>query len=115
MLTPFQWMVPLVGRYTPQTVLNKVVLPDPFGPMTPRISSERIVISTPTSATTPPKVLRRPVISRVAIVGYVLKPVRDEGRLSRRPHATREGLASPIDSSVPQPRSLHPGSASQRQ
>src|ERR1700722_12743759 len=113
MSTPFQWMVPLVGRYTPQTVLNKVVLPDPFGPMTPRISSERIVISTPASATTPPKVLRRPVISSVAIVGCVLRSVRYEGRLSR--HAAHEASASPIDSCVPQLRSPRPGSTSPRQ
>src|ERR1700722_8590223 len=106
MSTPFQWMVPLVGRYTPQTVLNKVVLPDPFGPMTPRISSDWIVISTPASATTPPKVLRSPVILRVAIVGCALKPVRYEDRLSR--HAARGGFASPIDSCVPQPQSRHP-------
>src|ERR1700722_3417860 len=112
MLTPFQWMVPLVGRYTPQTVLNNVVLPDPFGPMTPRISSERIVISTPASATTPPKVLRRPVISRVAIVASGLKPVRYEDRLSR--HAAREGFALSIDSCALRPRSRHPGSTSPR-
>src|ERR1700720_4874645 len=58
---------PEVGLCTPAITLNKVVLPDPFGPMMPTILSDWIEISTPANAITPPNSLRSPVIFRSAI------------------------------------------------
>src|ERR1700724_3576400 len=62
---------PEVGLCTPAITLNKVVLPDPFGPMMPTILSDWIEISTPANAITPPNSLRSPVISRSAIFLFV--------------------------------------------
>src|SRR5690348_9532046 len=53
--SPRQRSAPLVGRATPVIVLKQVVLPAPFGPISPRISPLYRVKSTPSRATTPPK------------------------------------------------------------
>ena len=63
MSAPSHRTSPASGRYMPHTALNSVVLPDPLGPIMPRISSDLIVTSTPASATTPPNRLRTPLIS----------------------------------------------------
>src|ERR1700675_3849802 len=60
-------MEPAVGLYTPATTLNRVVFPEPFGPMMPTILSTSIEISTPAKAITPPNSLRSSVISKAAI------------------------------------------------
>ncbi len=54
---------PAVGRYTPVITLKQVVLPAPFGPISPRISPRLISKETESSATRPPK---RSVTSRMA-------------------------------------------------
>src|SRR6185437_6097857 len=73
---------PPVGGVNPEITLNRVVLPDPFGPSTPRISPSATSRLTPARAVTPPycfltsrassragirppSVLLRPVGSRV--------------------------------------------------
>src|SRR6266404_381771 len=51
---PRKRIVPDVGLSSPVMQLTNVVLPAPFGPMTPRISPLRIVRSTPPTAARPP-------------------------------------------------------------
>src|SRR5580704_2132971 len=75
MSLPCQSTLPAVGLCTPATMLNKVVLPDPFGPMMPTILSSSIETSTPANAITPPNSLRSPVISSAGIgLGLFLPP-----------------------------------------
>src|SRR6266516_3382444 len=52
---PSRLTVPDCGRRTPVMTLNRVVLPDPFGPIKPRISPARLVRSTRLRAVRPPK------------------------------------------------------------
>src|SRR5690242_5003009 len=58
-------MLPLVGRRNPETRLNSVVLPAPFGPMTASSSPSRT--SSPTSATivAPPMSSPRFLVARI--------------------------------------------------
>src|SRR5258705_10995033 len=52
-------MVPAVGGSAPEMQLKSVVLPEPLGPMRPRISPSRTSKDTPFSAVKPPKCLVR--------------------------------------------------------
>jgi hypothetical protein len=51
---------PAVGGSAPEMQLNSVVLPEPFGPISPRISPSRTSKETPLSAVNPPKRLVTP-------------------------------------------------------
>src|SRR4051794_18997135 len=53
--SPRKKIPPLVGRYTPVIALKQVVLPAPFGPISPKISPLRSEKLTLLRATTPPK------------------------------------------------------------
>jgi hypothetical protein len=48
---------PLLARKAPVTTLNKVVLPAPFGPITPMMQLCGMLIETFESAVTPPNIL----------------------------------------------------------
>ena len=50
---------PSLGVNWPSTQLNNVDLPEPFGPMMPRISPSRTSNETPSTAVMPPNDLRR--------------------------------------------------------
>ena len=50
---------PAVGRRAPDRQLKRVVFPEPFGPMSPRISPSSTSNETPQSAVNPPKRLVR--------------------------------------------------------
>ena len=56
---------PAVGRSTPATTLKRVVLPAPFGPMSPVIEPSAIDSEAPSTARNPPKRLWR---SRTSII-----------------------------------------------
>src|SRR6266542_2338281 len=77
---------PEVGVIDPAMRLNRVVLPAPFGPMTPRISPSRSSRSTRSTARSPPKLFE---IARVARSGA--------GVVMARPPrvAARRGASSP--------------------
>ena len=51
---PRQASVPVSGRTKPQATLNSVVLPAPFGPITPSTRRGRAVSETSESAVMPP-------------------------------------------------------------
>src|SRR5579864_6876794 len=57
---------PAVGAMNPVTRLNSVVLPAPFGPISPTISPSRTANETPSTARSPPKVRERPATSSTA-------------------------------------------------
>src|SRR2546428_3885585 len=60
MSLPSREMLPEEIGITPEMQLTSVVLPDPFGPIRPRISPAARVRSTPASAATPPNRLTTP-------------------------------------------------------
>src|SRR5690242_5046387 len=57
---------PAVGARNPVTRLNSVVLPAPFGPISPTISPSRTVNETPSTARSPPNARARPATSSTA-------------------------------------------------
>jgi len=61
--TPSKRTSPESGRYSRVMTLNAVVLPAPFGPMSPEICPSSTSNETPSSATMPPK---RRVTSRTS-------------------------------------------------
>jgi hypothetical protein len=56
---------PDVGAYSPATTLKVVLLPDPFGPIRPRISPSASRKLTFETAAKPPKRLVRPLTSSI--------------------------------------------------
>ncbi len=64
--SPLQLSEPASGATKPQITLNSVVLPAPFGPITPSTSPAWTSSETPSSATTPPN---RTVTSRTLRAG----------------------------------------------
>ena len=60
---------PEVGTSAPDTQLNSVVLPEPFGPISPRISPSRTSNDTPLSAMKPPNCFVRPVTVSTGPIG----------------------------------------------
>ena len=58
---------PDVGGVMPVTTLNSVVLPAPFGPITPNTSPAFTANETPSTAVTPPKRRVSPLTSRAAV------------------------------------------------
>src|SRR5574338_1156582 len=63
---PSKRTVPRVGGSAPETTLNNVVLPAPFGPMTPTSSFSATPNETSSTARSPPKWRHTPSISRKA-------------------------------------------------
>src|SRR5262245_36684621 len=63
MSAPLKTMRPEVSGNSPQMRLTIVLLPEPLGPMRPRISPRATVRSTPSTARTPPKCLQTPCSS----------------------------------------------------
>ncbi len=59
-------MRPAVGRYSPVSTLMKVLLPEPFGPISACTVPRRTAMSTPSSAFRPPKCLARPSMRSTA-------------------------------------------------
>src|SRR5436190_28580 len=64
---PSNRMLPSVGRKTAVIRLNSVVLPEPFGPISPTISPSAIDRSTRRTAARPPKYLETPASSRMPL------------------------------------------------
>src|SRR6266705_2675013 len=63
-LWPRSRMSPASGASAPAMQWKSVVLPEPFGPISPTISPASTVMSTPASAVSPPKCLATPLTSR---------------------------------------------------
>ena len=76
MSSPANMTLPPAGVTNPVTVLKKVVLPDPFGPMSPRSSPVRISTSNPSSARTPPKRTDSPAATSSGAVTADLRGTR---------------------------------------
>src|SRR5579859_706807 len=77
-----RWIVPDVGRNAPAMMLKSVVLPAPFGPMRPTISSWATARSTSCTARSPPKRLETPSTFR-RIGGCWLPAIPRLGREER--------------------------------
>src|SRR5262245_42329719 len=60
---PQRWISPASGRYRPDSTLTVVVLPEPLGPISPRICPGGTAMDSPSTATSPPKRLPRPRVS----------------------------------------------------
>ena len=82
-VSPRQRSVPSSGRVKPQTTLNSVVLPAPFGPMTPSTSPCSTWRLTALSAVRPPKRTVTPSTSN--------RPRPVDGALRRCPRPLRRG------------------------
>src|SRR6476646_5181607 len=65
MSTPSSAMLPAVGRSRPETRLNSVVLPAPFGPITARSSPSRTSSPTPETIVAPPMSSPRSCTARI--------------------------------------------------
>src|SRR5207245_1591804 len=87
---PSSRMLPASGTMSPVIRLKRVVLPEPFGPITLTSSPAWTVSVMSSAAATPPKLLRKPSISSSGRPG----PPADSGRAhARSPTAPREGPA----------------------
>src|SRR5918998_3336507 len=75
---PIKTKVPVVGRIRPLTMLKKVVLPAPFGPMRLTMDLSGMSKSTALTATRPPKVL---VIPRASSMFVAASASGDTSRL----------------------------------
>src|SRR5271165_4752208 len=60
---PSKRIEPAVGARVPDSMLKIVLLPDPFGPISPRISPSPTANETPLTAVNPPNRLKSPVTS----------------------------------------------------
>src|SRR5581483_466875 len=87
---PARWISPASRRWSPESVLMVVVLPEPLGPMSPRISPRRMARESPSTATTPPKRLTTPRVSRAGgSAAPAAAPVVIGGSASGRPPRQR--------------------------
>src|SRR6516225_2292100 len=66
--------------------LSSVVLPAPFGPMTPRISPGATARSTPSTAASPPKRLRRCLASSSAMASGLPHPLAEQAGRTQQQH-----------------------------
>src|SRR5712691_11414606 len=82
---PSKRMLPAVGVSAPEMQLKAVVLPEPFGPMRPRISPFLTSKDTPLRAVNPPKRLVSPVTVSIGC---------EEARGEGRPGASLRGRSS---------------------
>src|ERR1700722_12952403 len=85
-------MVPATGVTKRETALNSVVLPAPFGPMTPTIWLARTFSETPSRATTPSKRTSIPATS--STVGVVSGVSPDTLQRPVQPHECPQGTAT---------------------
>src|SRR6185369_7202944 len=74
--SPRNVSVPSVGASAPEMQLNAVVFPDPFGPISPRISPSRTSNDTALSAVNPPNRLVRLPTASIAAAGGLSPPAR---------------------------------------
>ena len=83
--SPSTSTLPAVGRWKPVIAFRSVVLPAPFGPITPRIVPSGSSRSTPSTALTPTKWTARPRVLRVgrAAAGWAVRS-SDEVRTAPR-------------------------------
>src|SRR5712691_3716424 len=86
--SPRRRTAPAVGGSAPDTQLNSVVLPEPLGPMSPRISPSRTSHDTALSAVNPPNRFVSPETVSMADRGY---RASFERRLRRRNRRGRLG------------------------
>src|ERR1700704_902681 len=82
---PCSRTVPPAGAYSPDTMLNRLVLPAPFGPISAWISPARMVSAASATAWMPPNALETPPPSST---GPAL--ARGRGCSRQRPPAARE-------------------------
>src|SRR4029079_7556730 len=73
---PSNKIVPPSGGYSPAMQLNVVLLPDPFGPIRPRISPSFTSNDTLLTARSAPKRLVRPVTLNIAMQKLSARLVR---------------------------------------
>src|SRR6266540_3530415 len=83
--SPRNRMEPAVGGSAPDTQLNSVVLPEPLGPISPRISPSRTSKDTRLSAVNPPKRLVTPATFSMSEREWMLAFERRLGRRNRIP------------------------------
>ena len=74
--TPSTRTDPPSGRSTPRIDFITVDLPDPFGPIRPRISPAWIEKLTSLTAASPPNLLKRPSTSSLAAAALMSPPAR---------------------------------------
>ncbi len=74
---------PESGARNPESMLSTVVLPEPFGPMRPRISPSSTANARLSTAATPPKCLVSPSLRRRLICGASRGPTARCGRSAR--------------------------------
>src|SRR5664280_193525 len=82
-------MEPDVGRCAPARHEKRVVLPAPFGPMTPKISPGATSNETPLTATRPPK---RTVSARTETTGSGIEVEAPQASRPKAPHEAEEAL-----------------------
>ena len=84
---PSKAIWPAVGLYSPVSMLKKVVLPAPFGPMIETIERRGIEKLTPSPASRPPNAFDTPCASRIGLPFPLLirAPRRGLPRRCRRP------------------------------
>src|SRR5262245_10768040 len=93
MRSPAKVMVPSLGANTPAIMLNSVVLPAPFGPITAKMAPSGTAKLTSCTARRPEKFFDTPEISsnatsRLRLVAARLVEAKLAGE--RRPHAVRQ-------------------------
>src|SRR5215510_7451720 len=81
--SPRNLIEPDVGGRAPETQLNSVVLPEPFGPISPTISPGSTSKETPLSAVKPPKRLVTPETVSISTRERIHAFERRLGRRSR--------------------------------
>src|SRR3569833_992684 len=73
---PWMRTSPSLSASWPSTQLHSVDLPEPFGPMMPRISPSRTSNETPSTAVMPPNDLRRLETWRTGVMAAAIPPAR---------------------------------------
>src|SRR5690242_5604663 len=76
---PSNAIEPAVGGNVPESMLKIVLLPDPFGPIRPRISPFSTLNDTLLTARKPPNRLTRPSTASTAIPLLPTNPKFDQG------------------------------------
>src|SRR5438477_3023596 len=87
---PANSIEPAVGTSVPESMLKIVLLPEPFGPIRPRISPCSTLNDTLLTAVKPPKRFTRPLTTSTALLRLL---VRERGALRQRQHGLALRLA----------------------
>src|SRR6185503_8536542 len=96
-------MAPSVGGRAPEMQLKSVVLPEPLGPMRPRISPSRTSKDTAFSAVKPPNRLVRPVTVSMGTDagpgarGRPARPISDQPRAAHGEEAGSGRIGGAVD------------------